>query len=272
MKTQNDFTNPEKQLRVENELLKLKLETELGALSIHVPDDMPTAIANAWLNSIYSFEKNQLSNENKKTVFEHLGKPIVKRAEELNSTELKDELICLLELLNKKGFKLEVICDYEPEIIYNFILHELFPYEIIHVYEPGAMAVFTYEEFHPNIDYDIRRVTDEFLWNFYSEKPFNDFNRVYLNDVIHTKNGNSILSEECLLIIKDVQEVYKNRMLQDIEIKGVSFDEKGGKSTSVLTHSTDGIELVKITVELEFSADDYFYTINRIYIPGILEL
>lgn len=272
MKSQNEFTNPEEQLRVENEILKLKLKTELGALEINVPDDMPPALANAWLNSIYSFEKNQLVNENKKSVFDHLGKPIFKKTEELSPKEVKAALENLLQLLKDKGLKLEVICKYEPEIIYNFIVNELFPYEVIHIYEPGAFTVFIYEEFHPNIDYDIRRVTTDFLWSFFDQRPLNYFNRMYLNDTIHTKNGKTISSDECLLLLTDVQEAYKNRKLHDVEIKEVSFDDKGGKSTSMLTYCLDGKETMKALAVLEFSSDHYFYTICRISIPQMLEL
>ncbi len=273
MKTQYGFTNPEEQLRFENEILKLKLETEMGALAINVPDNMPPALANAWLNSIYNFEKNHQNSENKKTVFEHLGKPTFKKVEELTPENVKKELEHFLTLLKEHGMELNVICSYEPAIIYNFIVTELFPYEILHVNESGGMTVFTYEEFHPNIDYDIRRSTDEFLWSFFDKREFNEFNLVFLNDKIHTKMGSVISTGECLLIMRDVQEVYKDRILYDIEISEIIFDNSGGKSISNISYSHhDGSEIKKVIVVLEFTSDYYYYTINRISIPGILEI
>ena len=272
MKSQNDFTNPEEQLRFENEILKLKLETEMGALAINVPDDMPPELANAWLNSIYDFEKNHKNPENKKSVFEHLGKPEFKQSDGLSPDELFKEGKRLMKLLNDHGLDLHVICDYEPKVIYDFILNELFPYEIIHQYKPGGMSVFTYEEFHPNIDHDIRRFTNEFVRQFFNKEKFHTFNLIYLNEIINTKSGSTISEDDCLLLIREVQDIYRERILHDCEIKSITFDENVGKSICSVTYNADGAKIKTVEASFEFTKDEYCYSINRITIPGILEI
>jgi hypothetical protein len=274
MKTPNEFTNSEEQVRFENEILKLKLETEMGAKGMYSNpnSDLPPEVENAWLKSIYDFEKEHNNPANKKTVLEHIGNPSYKLLEELLPEEVEPELERLFKQMNEHGLAINFVCKYEPAIIYNFLTMELFPYEVVHKQREGAMGIFSYEDFHPNIDYEIKRVTREFLEIFFEEEEYHNFNMIYINGTVHTKNDKTITSDECLFILREVQKAYPKRRLQNCEIKEVFFDNNKGKSVTEIVYTSDGLASQTVEVILEFSPDDYFYVINRITIPGILEI
>ena len=69
--------DPEENLRVENELLRLKMQAELGGNSYTSPGLDPQ-IENEFLKNVMAFE-NSHANSQPATVFDILGKPYFKK-------------------------------------------------------------------------------------------------------------------------------------------------------------------------------------------------
>ncbi len=161
----------ERALKQENELLKLKLAAEFGMTHSDSQPDTPLdpELENEWLNNIYSFEK-AFAEHKRTSVYDYIGKPKFKHADELKPNEISSELNLILDIMLKNSVEFTTICEYEDELIYKFITEELFQHEMDDIRVEGMMCCFIYEEFHPNHEYDIRQHTLEFLEAFYSDE------------------------------------------------------------------------------------------------------
>ncbi len=109
--------NPEENLRIENEVLKLKMQAESGAF-FGGNKDLPPEIENEFLLHVQQFEEAWKDVKYVK-VYEIIGKPDFKKADELSGTRIKEELEKLMNLLDEHDMNLDVLGDYEPLIIYR---------------------------------------------------------------------------------------------------------------------------------------------------------
>ncbi len=155
--------DPEENLRIENELLRLKLKAELGAES-HSSGKLDPGIENEFLKNIMAFEQNW-ANAKPAKVYDLLGKPDFKKADDLNGDELEQELEKITDLLFEKDMQVYFGDeeDYDSRTKYHFITEELFDHETTFAPMPGMTTHFDYEEFHPNHKKDIERRAEEFL-------------------------------------------------------------------------------------------------------------
>ena len=147
--------------KIDNELKKKKLREKHGTF-FSESDDVPLELESKWLNSIEVFEQ-QHENAQRTTVFEYIGSPAFRKIEELKPNEVTLELDRLNDLLQKSNISLSTLCSVDDKELYRFISEELFPYEMDDVRIPGMMSCFTYEEFHPNSELDIRHAFDYFF-------------------------------------------------------------------------------------------------------------
>jgi hypothetical protein len=82
-----------------------------------------------------------------------------------------------MNLLNKHQIELSTLCDVNDRELYRFITEELFETETDDIKIEGMMSCFIYEEFHPNLDYDIRRICSDFITDFIKrETKFFEYN------------------------------------------------------------------------------------------------
>jgi hypothetical protein len=155
--------DPEENLRIENELLKLKLKAELGAEPFSVSDISPE-IENEFLKNVLAFEHN-FANSKPAKVYDLLGKPIFKRSDDLDDDELEQALTALVDVMAKKNIEVYFGDDneYDSRTQYHFITEELFDHESTFVPMPGMTTYFDYEEFHPNHKKEIERRAIKFL-------------------------------------------------------------------------------------------------------------
>jgi len=155
--------DPEENLRMENELLRLKLKAELGAESYSVSDLNPE-IENEFLKNVMAFEHNWAKAKPGK-VYDLLGKPAFKLASNLNDEEIEKELEKINELMAEKNVEVYFGDDeeYDSRTQYQFITEELFDHETTFMPMPGMTTCFDYEEFHPNHKKDIERQALKFL-------------------------------------------------------------------------------------------------------------
>ncbi|TFF33824.1 hypothetical protein [Mucilaginibacter psychrotolerans] len=157
----NDLNNEEESLRMENEFLHLKLKAEYGADSFS-SGNLDPELENMFLKNIMAFENSYAANK-RATVFEILGRPNFKRADELNDTDLDDALEVVNALLLSKNMVVDFSGAYENRIKYTFIVEELFGKETDDMQVPGMISHFHYEEYHPNHQLDIAARAEEFI-------------------------------------------------------------------------------------------------------------
>ena len=172
---QNQELNEEERekLQLENEILKLKMQAQFGAMFGQMSDELTPEMEHAFLKNILEFEEQQQA-KNMIKVYDLLGKPSYKPFDQLADGELKTELMRLVQMMNDKKINLHVKAKYEAEILYRFITEELFQHETDDIQVDGMSKDFFYEEFHPNHKADIEEQTMEFLKHLF-EKSFDEF-------------------------------------------------------------------------------------------------
>ena len=110
--------------------------------------DLPPEIENQFLKNVIGYEE---ASENAEyiTVYEKLGKPDYKAADELAPAAFAAALQQLTKLMEEKGINLD-FCDgpYDDAVIYRFITEELFANEIEKESMFGSNWNFIYEEFY----------------------------------------------------------------------------------------------------------------------------
>jgi len=92
-----------------------------------------------------------------------LGKPKFKETEKLNPAQLKEELNKALTLLNKKSIHLDFLAEYSNEVMYHFITKELIAIETQTLNIPGMIIHFIYEDFHPNLEFEVLNMAKQFI-------------------------------------------------------------------------------------------------------------
>lgn len=91
MEQEEKFSDdPQENLRIENELMRIKLKAQYGdAFQMGTSDELTPEMENQFLKNILAFEDSYQQGDFI-TVYERIGKPAYKPAEEMNATELKD--------------------------------------------------------------------------------------------------------------------------------------------------------------------------------------
>ncbi len=223
--TTEPLPGSEDDLRASNAVLKLKLELEYG-MQMHDTDDLPPAIENQWLQNVYKFER-LYKDAGQISVYDFVGRPAVTPYESLTPEELPMAITELIDHLRANGICLDFCCDYEDAVIYRFITTEFFAHEIDNIILEGGARCFTYEEFHPNHDHDLRRLSNNFIKSVVSQK-WNEFETFVLADAVsfheklYTRTGISS-------IIAFFQDLHSTIELEQFTIQNVRVDEENKK-------------------------------------------
>ncbi len=167
---QEQEDGPRFELAIENELLMMKLNAEFGAECITNGEQLPPALVNEFLRSVYAFEQQFRQPLPLIRVFDKIGKPAFYQSEELSDGQVRRELKRLLALLRRHRMELEVLGEYPERQIYRFITEEFFDHEIESLDLPGYTSHFCYEEFHPNHEMDIRQLVQVFVTHWLEKK------------------------------------------------------------------------------------------------------
>lgn len=223
MKTNNEIhdVNRKQNLKHENEILKQKLSEEFGMQKME--SCLPEEIENDWLNYMYNFER--MNKEAVKIkVSERLGNPEFSLAEKLDDNKITFELDRLNKLMEQNGIDIDFICKYEERLMYKFITEELFEKEIEDIRIPEMRTCFIYEEFHPNHEYDIKNLIEEFFEFFLQERFIEEFYKfVFLEDNMHYKDVN-YTKDEFLKKLIEFREEVKPSGVELLEFYNVNFD------------------------------------------------
>jgi hypothetical protein len=154
MKQQNeneDLTNDDNdEIRADNALMKLKLEMDYGMKGSEFSEIHPL-IEHQFLSQVLDFEKHY-KDAKQVSIYDFLGRPSFRKAEELLPEEFSPELERLRSVMLEKNMVLDCIHTYPDELIYRFITEEFFLEETDDFMIEGMTKGFIYEEFHPGPD------------------------------------------------------------------------------------------------------------------------
>ena len=225
---ENFSDTPDENLRIENEILKLKMQAERGALFGGNMDNLPPEVEAEFLKNVQQFE-DSFDNAKMISVYECIGKPACKSVDELGPDEVEAELKRLLELMHAKNIILEVLGQYELSVIYKFITRELFLEQIREIHHPGYIHSFIYEEFHPDHKISIGQTAQDFL-NHWFEKGFDENSFEFTNQLV-TAEGQIFSREEVITKLQNCLNSYQH--FTNIKFNGsdasYEWDEKESK-------------------------------------------
>ncbi len=163
----SNSTDKNNRLRRENEEKKKRLEEQFGADYWYNSDESTFSpeIESQFLDHIMAFE-NAFQSSKQIKLYDFLEQPAFRKVEELTNAEVTEELSRIMELMNKKMVYLDTICEVDDSELYRFITEELFFEEKDDIPIPGMITHYTYEEFHPNHEHDIRNHSIDFVRSF----------------------------------------------------------------------------------------------------------
>lgn len=212
--------DPEENLRIENEILKLKMEAETGA-RFGTANDLPPEIENEFLQNVQRFEDAWRTAGTRK-IYDRIGRPVYRPADDLADTEIQAAIDGLMEVMEGHGIQLDVLGSYEPRVIYRFITEELFEHETMDMQLPGWVTNFIYEEFHPNHLMDIEQRAKDFLDSWFG-KSFNEFGCPFASALI-LPDSRILTKPEVMRRIDHVFQSYRSFSGCRYGIADVSFE------------------------------------------------
>jgi len=127
--------------------------------------ELPPEIMSQFLDNIMKFE-TAYKSPNRILMYEFLGKPAYSKVEDLSDEEITVELSRLTGIMDKCQVCLDTICEVPERELYRFITEEFFLEDKEDVHIPGMISNFIYEDFHPNHEYDIRRISYDFICSY----------------------------------------------------------------------------------------------------------
>lgn len=237
----------EENLRIENELLKLKMQAESGAF-FGGSGNLSPDIENAFLQNIQQFEAAWQHAKPQK-VYDLLGKPHFKNAATLQPTEVDTELEKLLDILADHNMALDVLGNYEPIVIYRFITEELFEHESDGMGFPGMTMHYIYEEFHPNHQMDIESSVKDFFTHWF-QQHFNEYSTELANEFV-LPDGTQLNKEQAIRQFDQFFDCFTRFFDTRFVIGEISFqwnDDKGLGHAEGAVHYKAELENGEITV------------------------
>ena len=216
----NEEFDDEEKLRQENEILRLKLQAETGAFFAE-NSNMPPEVENQFLKNVLSFEQDH-ANAKPVKVYDLIGKPKFRKAEEMNADEMEFEFDKLMQLMNDKSIALDFLAEYDIETMYRFLTEELFEHET--TLFGGMTTHFTYEEFHPNHKMDLENYTMKFLQHWF-EQSFNEYS-TELSNQFFLADRRVLKKEEVLQKLDMVFAAYEEFKNCQYHIHSIEFDIK----------------------------------------------
>lgn len=238
--------DPEEQLRIENDLLRLKLQAETGA-DLHQLEDVPPEVEHAFLNNILAFER-QLDSVEEVSIFELLGEPTDFRNEsELDDDEVEAELGRLIELMSENRIEVDYGMEYPARHKYKFITEELFQHETQRFDIPDMVNHYIYEEFHPNHRLTIEGLAEEFL-DMWLAKSIDEESFIFGKELVSKEHG--VYSKSRFFsIIRNIFDAYLSFDNGDYNIIDISFEEMNDETGVKRMGFAEGIIHYEATLE-----------------------
>jgi hypothetical protein len=218
--------DPEENLRLENEFLKLKMMAESGAL-FGGAASLPAEIENEFLKNVMAFEQ-QYAEAKSKTIRELLQNPVFAPGDDLADPQFESEYERLQQLLKKNNLQVDFIAQQTDRFKYHFITGEFFEHKM-DLYPMGGMtSCFIYEEFHPDHEKEIKDITNKFFEDFFN-KYIND-DTYYFSREIADADDTMLSRENFLKKISEAYEVIQQFDDHHFVIENIDVQLKGGEN------------------------------------------
>jgi hypothetical protein len=199
------FSNdPKENLRMENEILRIKVKAELGG-DFESDEDLPPELENEFLKNILAFEHRYAKIKMVK-IADLLGNPPIKKAAKMDDATIASECEALEALLAAKNIVVEFTRPRDARFRYRFITEELFEHETDDMLVEGITKYFNYEEFHPDHEEEIKESTIKFLADWFVRKT--DAAKWYLDDQFIQPDGQRFTKEAMIASFKKVFASY----------------------------------------------------------------
>ena len=222
--------DPEEDLRMQNDFLKMKMMAESGAI-FGGEGGVPADIENQFLKNIMEFEKAN-ANVKATSIYHLLGKPKFEDEKNLDKEKFKIEFMRLQKLLKDFSMNVEFSRERDDRFKYNFITNELFDHDTTFMPVKGMSTSFHYEEFHPDHELEIRDHTNQFLNDFFDRSL--DSDTYYINNPIIEPDGKLVPREELIKRFLSMYEAvpeFENTSYiienQDFELEKLDGEETG---------------------------------------------
>ena len=218
--------DPKENLRLENEILRIKIKTELGG-EYESDENLPPELENEFLKNILAFEHRYAKIKMVK-IADLLGRPVLAKAAKLDDEAIVNAYLQLEELLANNNIVVEFTRPRDERFKYRFITEELFEHETDDMNVPGVTKYFNYEEFHPDHEAEITEYSIKFLADWFARKT--EAAKWYLDDQFVQPDGKTFSKDEMIASFKKVFAAY------------IAFEDCGYAMDEVQfdLHSTDG--------------------------------
>lgn len=212
-----EFEDELERLKQENEIKRMKLKLEYGAdFPIDLPNtDLHPEVESQFLDNVMEFEK-AFHNSERVMIYDFIGKPEYKISEAIPDSAIGDELERILEILDQNQIDVATLCEVDDRVLYQFITEELFFTETDNIRMEGWFSHFTYEEFHPNHEYDLRNSCTDFFGSFLN-KDSDFFTGHLTKEASENKWFNNF------------RQAFNSFTLKKLEITNIQFDEISAK-------------------------------------------
>jgi len=256
-----EFEDELGRLKQENEIKRMKLRLEYGA---NFPiesnqDGLSPEVESQFLDHVMEFEKAFHSSEQIK-VYDFIGNPEYKKSEDIPDSEINEELDRIMDLLHENQIDLATLCEVDSRELYRFITEELFFHEIDNIKMEGWISHFTYEEFHPNHEYDLKNYCFDFFDSFLNQES-----TFYTNNLTKEAEENKWF--------ENFRNSFISFRLNKLEVLNIQFDEINAKvefdiDFSGVIEDSNETAIFSGKGEMDFLFQwDYWY-INKVTIPS----
>ena len=217
---ENLSDNLREKLQIENELLKIKMMAESGAVFVGGEGISPE-MENQFLNNVLEFETKNSTIIPKK-IKDILDNPIFEPEGNLNDKTFNRAYKELNALLKKHYFHVDFRRERSDRFKYNFITRELFEHDTSFFAIQGMTCYLNYEDFHPDHEMDIKETTVRFLEDFLERKLTTD--TFYVEKQIAEPEGNFVSRENFMKRFEMMYEATNSFENFSFEIKNTHFD------------------------------------------------
>jgi hypothetical protein len=267
--------DPEENLRIENDILRLKIQAQFGGFSAGT--DIPPEQENEFLKNVLAFEE-QYANAKRIKLYEVIGSPAFLKEDILDDEAISCELDRLQQLMAEKWINVAFIRPRDDRFKYRFITEELFDHETEDVMVPGIMKGFIYEEFHPDHELDIRERSESFLTGWF-EKNLSELEFWLAPQFIHPE-GRTMSKDDLLEKFKKIFAIYADFEETDYGIEDISWElnnederimalgfcEGWLKYTAVVTSGER--KKIEAPFKIYFTCEYGWWNIFFFYLPG----
>ena len=210
-------------LQLENEILRLKVEVELGGKIIDVAggNPIPIEVENQFLLNILAFE-HQFEHASKKTIQQILGNPNFESSQTIHENNIAKAIKYFNQLMLSNHLQLNFKHNYSNKLKYDFITNEFLQHTIALVKVEGIITHFYYEDFYPNYEMLLEESANTFMksWFNQSAKLINE----RLSDVIQMPNNTTLHKQSVFKKLQHFFAAYQCFYYCEFSITQIQYD------------------------------------------------